>query len=40
MKSESAAATSRRRAIDPCALMNAPDDCEFGLNTEDANGAS
>jgi hypothetical protein len=31
MKSESAGSERRRCAIDPCAFMNAPDNCEIEL---------
>jgi len=40
MKGETTDAPGRRCLIDLCALMNAPDDCEIGLNAEENYGAS
>jgi hypothetical protein len=40
MKSESANTRGQRRLIDPCALINAPDNCEIGMNAKEGHGAS
>lgn len=40
MKSKSADTQGRRRLIDPCALMNAPDNCEIRMNAKEGHGAS
>jgi hypothetical protein len=40
MKGENANTRGQRRLIDTCALINAPDDCEIGMNAEEVHSAS